>query len=105
MCIRDSTGSGYEEDRGRLRYAFSFGPLRGGSGARVGRQWICLLYTSDAADERSSVDLGGRRIIKKKKCRGPGGAKQLSKNKHIQQRHKARREKRRRRKTSTQEET
>ena len=27
----------------------------------------CLLYTSDAADERSSVDLGGRRIIKKKR--------------------------------------
>ena len=26
----------------------------------------CLLYTSDAADERYSVDLGGRRIIKKK---------------------------------------
>ena len=35
-------------------------------------QWLqlhgtCLLYTSDAADERSSVDLGGRRIIKKKR--------------------------------------
>ena len=29
--------------------------------------FACLLYTSDAADERSSVDLGGRRIIKKKK--------------------------------------
>ena len=29
----------------------------------------CLLYTSDAADERSSVDLGGRRIIKKKTVR------------------------------------
>ena len=28
--------------------------------------YCCLLYTSDAADERSSVDLGGRRIIKKK---------------------------------------
>ena len=28
--------------------------------------FTCLLYTSDAADERSSVDLGGRRIIKKK---------------------------------------
>ena len=28
---------------------------------------FCLLYTSDAADERSSVDLGGRRLIKKKK--------------------------------------
>ena len=27
----------------------------------------CLLYTSDAADERSSVDFGGRRIIKQKK--------------------------------------
>ena len=26
----------------------------------------CLLYTSDAAGERSSVDLGGRRILKKK---------------------------------------
>ena len=28
---------------------------------------ICLLYTSDAADEGSSVDLGCSRIIKKKK--------------------------------------
>ena len=33
----------------------------------VGKTTVCLLYTSDAADERSSVDLGGRRIIKKKK--------------------------------------
>src|SRR5678816_3530800 len=31
-----------------------------------GYGYACLLYTSDAADERSSVDLGGRRIIKKK---------------------------------------
>ena len=37
----------FERDRGHCRYC-------------------CLLYTSDAADERSSVDLGGRRIIKKK---------------------------------------
>ena len=29
----------------------------------------CLLYTSDAAGERSSVDLGGGRIIKKKKIK------------------------------------
>ena len=28
--------------------------------------FICLLYTSDAADELDGVDLGGRRIIKKK---------------------------------------
>ncbi len=27
----------------------------------------CLLYTSDAADDLIGVDLGGRRIIKKKK--------------------------------------
>ena len=27
----------------------------------------CLLYTSDAADDLPCVDLGGRRIIKKKK--------------------------------------
>src|SRR5678809_1170594 len=33
---------------------------------RWGNAISCLLYTSDAADERSSVDLGGRRIIKKK---------------------------------------
>src|SRR5665213_3770447 len=31
------------------------------------RLQICLLYTSDAADDLLCVDLGGRRIIKKKK--------------------------------------
>src|SRR5665811_966448 len=29
--------------------------------------WDCLLYTSDAADDLTRVDLGGRRILKKKK--------------------------------------
>ena len=33
----------------------------------------CLLYPSDAADERSSVALGGRRIIKKKNSVTWGG--------------------------------
>ena len=45
----------------------------------------CLLYTSDAADERSSVDLGGRRIIKKKKNRKQVGSHlstTTNKNKH-----------------------
>ena len=28
-------------------------------------RYLCLLYTSDAADDGESVDLGGRRIIKK----------------------------------------
>ena len=32
----------------------------------IGIKWICLLYTSDAADEEDSVDLCGRRIIYKK---------------------------------------
>src|SRR5450756_2581727 len=31
------------------------------------RRLSCLLYTSDAADDLLCVDLGGRRIIKKKK--------------------------------------
>eukprot|EP00658_Telonema_sp_P-2_P044175 TRINITY_DN3202_c0_g1_i3.p2 TRINITY_DN3202_c0_g1~~TRINITY_DN3202_c0_g1_i3.p2 ORF type:complete len:174 (-),score=30.76 TRINITY_DN3202_c0_g1_i3:15-536(-) len=53
-------------------------PSRGrplpGKVADNGSEWrerleSCLLYTSDAADEEDSVDLGGRRIIKKKKNR------------------------------------
>ena len=31
----------------------------------AGKSSICLLYTSDAADDTPCVDLGGRRIIKK----------------------------------------
>src|SRR5665648_994941 len=44
---------------------------KNGLPAGVGAHLIesCLLYTSDAADEEDSVDLGGRRIIKKKKQR------------------------------------
>eukprot|EP00658_Telonema_sp_P-2_P060676 TRINITY_DN49520_c0_g1_i1.p1 TRINITY_DN49520_c0_g1~~TRINITY_DN49520_c0_g1_i1.p1 ORF type:complete len:823 (+),score=126.72 TRINITY_DN49520_c0_g1_i1:1202-3670(+) len=40
-------------------------PSKGGAGFEQVSH--CLLYTSDAADEEDSVDLGGRRIIKKKK--------------------------------------
>ena len=54
MCIRDSLPAG----RVRLRQIHS--PARGGGA------YPCLLYTSDAADELDGVDLGGRRIIKKK---------------------------------------
>ena len=42
-------------------------PSEDGDGGRRAMAMACLLYTSDAADERSSVDLGGRRIIKKKR--------------------------------------
>ena len=35
--------------------------------SEIAKSYICLLYTSDAADDTPCVDLGGRRIIKKKK--------------------------------------
>ena len=47
------------------------------------RDMNCLLYTSDAADERSSVDLGGRRIIKKKKQEYNAGDTRTKENKTI----------------------
>ena len=66
MCIRDRRSQPahgrclrHQQGRDRLLRADR-------AGARTGAS-TCLLYTSDAADERSSVDLGGRRIIKKKK--------------------------------------
>eukprot|EP00831_Metopus_contortus_P028876 TRINITY_DN23878_c0_g1_i1.p2 TRINITY_DN23878_c0_g1~~TRINITY_DN23878_c0_g1_i1.p2 ORF type:complete len:127 (+),score=60.57 TRINITY_DN23878_c0_g1_i1:91-471(+) len=37
--------------------------------ARIAVTDVCLLYTSDAADDTPCVDLGGRRIIKKKKTK------------------------------------
>ena len=75
MCIRDRRRNGCPEGK-----AVSPGPRRLGAcpagvdaedGDRHQRAEAtgCLLYTSDAADERSSVDLGGRRIIKKTKIR------------------------------------
>ena len=65
MCIRDRVG-GLPPRAGRERRA-DHHPQRAGRGrVRRARVGDCLLYTSDAADERSSVDLGGRRIINKK---------------------------------------
>ena len=66
MCIRDSRkGIFYDSFIGPTRIFF-----RGRSPdfplGEFDLSLTCLLYTSDAADERSSVDLGGRRIIKKK---------------------------------------
>src|SRR5664280_2656604 len=40
------------------------GPERRRLGVEDWPRGTCLLYTSDAADEEDSVDLGGRRIIK-----------------------------------------
>ena len=65
MCIRDRAGSSRSSSRSTRRR--SSGRTRG-TRHRAARpaSCSCLLYTSEAADERSSVDLGGRRIIKKK---------------------------------------
>ena len=67
MCIRDSCSA----DKGPSSIARSgrFTAVKPviRDNRRFGEDASCLLYTSDAADERSSVDLGGRRIIKKKK--------------------------------------
>ena len=69
MCIRDRCSIAPGNPHG---VAAPLAPLlrRAMDAGRVGASlYTCLLYTSDAADERSSVDLGGRRIIKKKKHR------------------------------------
>ena len=69
MCIRDSY---YTVDRQDAEAAAELRLRLRRSGrqlALVDALVACLLYTSDAADERSSVDLGGRRSIKKKKTR------------------------------------
>ena len=67
MCIRDSAGAG--RGCGIPDHRVVPGDGRG-AGRRRGRPVggpRCLLYTSDAADDLLCVDLGGRRIIKKKK--------------------------------------
>ena len=67
MCIRDSYNSGslwvrVGQQQIAWGEAYFFRVFDVPNGLDT-----CLLYTSDAADERSSVDLGGRRILKKKK--------------------------------------
>ena len=69
MCIRDSSKTPDTENFG-LALGDFFNTSSGKFFADLNEHvYGCLLYTSDAADERSSVDLGGRRIIKKKKRR------------------------------------
>ena len=67
MCIRDRVGPGPAVTGGTRR------PEDRLQVAQAARRFLevgfqaCLLYTSDAADDLLCVDLGGRRIIKKKK--------------------------------------
>ena len=65
MCIRDSSqGATLDELNSNLQEVIAM--LLEDGEPDLESEFVCLLYTSDAADERSSVDLGGRRIIKKK---------------------------------------
>ena len=66
MCIRDRYEGFLDLDRQTGRVRLTAVAIDEDSGEVVAYSELCLLYTSDAADERSSVDLGGRRIIKKK---------------------------------------
>ena len=66
MCIRDRRSSDFFCSRYRQENS-QLGCGRNSDGQLRRSLSCCLLYTSDAADERSSVDLGGPRIIKKKK--------------------------------------
>ena len=66
MCIRDSNST-YAFSENRLNDGIELEGLEFHNIIPQEAYRACLLYTSDAADERSSVDLGGRRIIKKKK--------------------------------------
>ena len=78
MCIRDSFDkvSRGIAGEGELGKDSELGSAGGGIAGEL--EDHCLLYTSDAADERSSVDLGGRRIIKKKNSKKQGGTQRQS---------------------------
>ena len=94
MCIRDRDGAdgGLAHDRDGTFAYLSIHEANRGSRVGLGDPWVdghvdeelreellrvepgtddsgCLLYTFDADDERSSGDLGGGRLIKKKKNR------------------------------------
>ena len=66
MCIRDRAArTGQADLVGGVEHAGAV--AQQGAGMIEGERLHCLLYTSDAADDLLCVDLGGRRIIKKKK--------------------------------------
>ena len=80
MCIRDRHDVALDLEAGG-QLAALLGEVMGDDAELLDRLVACLLYTSDAADERSSVDLGGRRIIKKKNIYKRQGVSMLWTNK------------------------
>ena len=67
MCIRDRPGIRTVQQARENASVLAAGPLPEAETAEITALLACLLYTSDAADDLLCVDLGGRRIIKKKK--------------------------------------
>ena len=65
MCIRDSFNP-LEKDTDAQAATIAPGGFQKIFECSGIKSNICLLYTSDAADDLLCVDLGGRRIIKKK---------------------------------------
>src|SRR5450756_3116351 len=68
LSLREAAGGvGYLTKTDIVQYKSHL--LAEGLSPRTGNLYLtsCLLYTSDAADDLLCVDLGGRRIIKKKK--------------------------------------
>ena len=63
--LEKSTRVGYRKTKGIGYFWLYFFILQTDFSNRI--YSFCLLYTSDAADDTPCVDLGGRRIIKKKK--------------------------------------
>ena len=67
MCIRDRAAMLLPAlNRAKVK-AQGIACLNNGKQMMLAWRLYCLLYTSDAADDLLCVDLGGRRIIKKKK--------------------------------------
>ena len=67
MCIRDRHNAFAAQNGGSCDKSEKAGATQMVNQIGKDQPGDCLLYTSDAADERSRGDLGGRRIIKKKK--------------------------------------
>ena len=62
-----TTGNWEKADKQGSDKAYNETDWNSSSGkVKAHRLYICLLYTSDAADDLLCVDLGGRRLIKKK---------------------------------------
>ena len=82
MCIRDRHDARPGDCRGQTQCAAR--PRRCGfpHRAEVELHATCLLYTSDAADDLLCVDLGGRRIIKKKNNKTPHTTQTMKHVKH-----------------------